>query len=166
MGPIGHLGIGFAAKPVSPKAPLWVLLVASEVLDILSFVFVAIGFEEVSMNLSEFIQGNTVISVPWSHGLGMSVLWSLLATTITFLIYRDRRTASIIGLVVFSHWVLDFIVHTPDLPLFFSGSPLVGLGLWKTNTGLIFSFILEIVLMVGGVALYLKARNRINDLAK
>ena len=160
MGPPGHLAIGFAAKPAAPKVPLWVLLLATEVLDLLSWGFVAIGLEDVSVSLTDFIQGNIVLSVPWSHGLYMSVIWSLLASAITLLIYRERRTASIIGLVVFSHWVLDFIVHPPHLPLLFSGSPMVGLGLWTSSTGLIISFILEFGLLAGGIAIYLSTRKQ------
>jgi hypothetical protein len=155
MGPAGHFAIGFAAKPAAPKSPLLVLLLATEVLDLLSFGFVTIGIEEVSYSFTDFIQGNIVLSVPWSHGLFMSVIWSVLASAITFLIYRERRTASIIGLVVFSHWVLDFVVLPPDLPLLFDGSPMVGLGLWTSGPGRIISFILEFALLAGGIAIYL-----------
>jgi hypothetical protein len=160
MGPVGHLAIGFAAKPAAPKAPLWVLLLATEVLDLLSFGFVTIRIEDVSYSFTDFIQGNIVLSVPWSHGLFMSVMWSALASVITFLIYRERRTASIIGLVVFSHWVLDFIVHSPDLPLLFDGSPMVGLGLWTSGPGLIISFILEFAFLAGGITIYLIAKKQ------
>jgi hypothetical protein len=55
---------------------------------------------------------------------------AVVAAAITFLSYRNRRTASIIGLVVVSPWGLDFIVHPGELPLLFNGSPTVGLGLW------------------------------------
>ena len=160
MGPVGHLAVGCAAKPAAPKTPLWVLLLATEVLDLLSFGFVTIGVEEVSLSLSDFLQGKIVLSVPWSHGLFMSVIWSVLTSAIIFLIYREHRTASIIGLVVFSHWVLDFIVHPPDLPLLFSGSPMVGLGLWTSVPGRIISFILEFALLAGGMAIYLSAKKR------
>ena len=160
MGPLGHLGIGFAAKPAAPKTPLWALLVASEGLDLLSFGFVTIGIEEVSLNLRDFIQGNITLSVPWSHGLLMSVMWSVLAAVIAFLFSGERRTADIIGLVTFSHWVLDFIVHPPDLPLLFQGSPMVGLGLWASPPGLIISFILEIILFAGGMAIYFHTKSQ------
>lgn len=160
MGPLGHMAVGFAAKPAAPKAPLWVLLLATEVLDLLSWGFRVVGIEQASLNLTEFVRGNIVLSVPWSHGLLMSVIWSLLALVIIYLIYRDRRTAGIIGLAVFSHWLLDFIVHPPDLPLWFSDSPMFGLGLWTSGPGLAISFILEFGLLAAGVSLYLNAKRR------
>jgi hypothetical protein len=160
MGPAGHLAVGFAAKPAAPKAPLWVLLLATEVLDLLSFAFRTIGIEKASLSLTDFLQGKIVLSVPWSHGLVMSVVWSALASAIAFLIYRERRTASVIGLVVFSYWMLDFVVHPPDLPLLFAGSPMVGLGLWASGPGRIISFILEFALLAGGIAIHLSTRKR------
>lgn len=90
----------------------------------------------------------------------MSLVWSVVAAVIAYLIYRDRRTSSVVGLVVFSHWVLDFIVHPGELPLLFNGSPMVGLGLWTSGPGLIISIILEFALLAGGIALYLFARKR------
>ena len=81
-----------------------------------------------------------------------------MAAAAAFLFYRDRRTSIVIGLVVFSHWVLDFIVHLPDLPLLFDGSPLLGLDLWGSGSGLIISIILEIVLLAAGVAIYTVTR--------
>jgi hypothetical protein len=163
MGPPGHLGIGFAAKRVAPKAPLWVLLVATEVLDLLSFLLMTIGIERMgitSIDLSQGIQYLSPASVPWSHGLFMSVVWSVLAGAIGYIVYRDRRTGLVLGLVVFSHWVLDLIVHLPDLPLLFDGSPLVGLGLWGSGSGLVISGILELALLAAGIAIYVITRKR------
>jgi hypothetical protein len=163
MGPPGHLGIGFAAKRVAPKAPLWALLVATEVLDLLSFLFMAAGIERIgttTIDLSQGIQYLSPASVPWSHGLFMSVVWSVLAGGIAYLVYRDRRTGVVLGLVVFSHWVLDLIVHLPDLPLLFEGSPLLGLGLWGSGPGLVISGILELALLAGGIAIYVITRKR------
>jgi hypothetical protein len=163
MGPPGHLGIGFAAKPAAPRAPLWVLLMATEVLDLLSFLFMTVGIESMGVtttDLSRGIQILTPASVPWSHGLLMSVVWSILAGAIAYLFYRDRRTGIVVGLLVLSHWVLDLIVHLPDLPLLFDGSPLVGLGLWGSGPGLVISGILELVLLAGGVAIYMVTRKR------
>lgn len=169
MGPPGHLAIGFAAKPLAPKAPLLVLLLASEALDMLNFGFETIGLEALGVSQISLTQGLQMItpaSVQWSHGLFMSMVWSLLFAAVAYLVYRDRRTGVVIGLVVFSHWVLDFIVHPADLPLLFSGSPLLGLGLWTSGTGFIISIILEIALLAGGVAVYLDARKRIPARAK
>ena len=163
MGPPGHFGIGLAAKPAAPKAPLWVLLVATEVPDMLYFAFHAAGIESAAVSTTDFSQGVEILSpgsIPWSHGLFMCVVWSVVAAAIAFLFFRDRRTSVVIGLMVFSHWVLDFIVHVPDLPLLFDGSPLVGLGLWGSGPGLIISGILEVGLFAGGLVIYLVSRKR------
>jgi hypothetical protein len=162
MGP-GHFGVAFAAKTVAPKAPLWALLVASETLDLLSFGFMAAGIENAGVSQSSVTQGVQILSpasIPWSHGLFMSLVWSVLAGGIAYLLLHDRPASAAIGLVVFSHWVLDFIVHLPDLPLFFAGSPKVGLGMWATGTGLILSGVLEVILLSGGITLYLLWRKK------
>jgi hypothetical protein len=162
MGP-GHFSIAFAAKTVAPKAPLWTLLVASEALDLLCFGLVAMGIESLGVNRIDISQGVTMLeprSLPWSHGLFMSVVWSAVAAAIAYLVFHDRRAGAALGLVVFSHWALDFIVHTPDLPLLFDGSPVVGLNMWGSGAGLVLSGILEIALLVGGVAIYITYRNR------
>ena len=162
MGP-GHLGIAFAAKPAAPKIPLWVLLVASEALDLLCFGFTAVGVEKFGVSHADIAEGIKILvpgSIPWSHGLFMSIAWSVVAATITYFVYHDRRASSIVGLVVLSHWLLDFIVHLPDLPLLFNGSPKVGLGLWGTGPGLLVSGFLEIALLAGGIAFYLVTRKQ------
>ena len=63
----------------------------------------------------------------------------------------------IFGLVVFSHWVLDFIAHSHDLPLLFNGSTLVGLGL---ESSIIVGIIMEFSMLAVGVAIYILARKR------
>jgi hypothetical protein len=93
-------------------------------------------------------------TIPWSHGLFMSVVWSLLAAGIGWMIYRERRAGGVIGLAVFSHWVMDFIVHPADLPLLFDGSPTLGLGLTTTGIGAILNVFLEFGLLAGGIVIY------------
>jgi len=162
MGP-GHLGIGFAAKPLAPDLPLWALLVSSEAIDLLSLGFKAIGIEEFAIQTTSLKNGVEISipgNVPWSHGFFMTIIWSLLAMGITYLFTRNRRSSNVIGMVVFSHWILDFIVHPPYLPLFFEGSPMLGLGLWSSGPGLITSFFLEAALLLGGMAIYLNYRKQ------
>jgi hypothetical protein len=162
MGP-GHFAVAFAAKPIAPKAPLWALLTASEALDLLFFGFAAVGIEKAGVTQTDITQGIRIVTqgqIPWSHGLFMSLVWSALAAGIAYLVLRDRRASSVLGLMVFSHWVLDFIVHLPDLPLFFDSSPKVGLGIWGSGPGLVISGILEIILFAGGIAIYIYWRRK------
>lgn len=163
MGPPGHLAIGLAAKPTAPKVPLWVFLLASWFLDILSFGFEAIGLEEFAVTQMDIENGLSIDlpgSVPWSHGLFMSIVWSAFLGAVAHLFFKDKRTSLILGLVVFSHWILDLIVHPPDLPILFEDSPMLGLSLWTSGPGLIASIVLEIALLVGGSAIYFAWRRR------
>jgi hypothetical protein len=162
MSGLGHFAPAFAAKPAVPNVPLWVLLVAGETNDILYFAFSSAGIEsqvKTVMNFTEGVKYLTPVSTPWSHGLFMSAIWVVTAAAIAFLVYRDRRASGMIGLVVFSHWILDFIMHS-NLPLFFAGSPQVGLGLENTGIGFLFMTVLDIILLIAGIAIYLKARKR------
>jgi hypothetical protein len=147
MGPPGHIAMALALKPVAPKASLIVLMVATEIIDLLSFGFLAIGIERLGEHPL----------LHWSHGLFMSFIWSLLAGLIAFLFSRDRRISLVIGFLVFSHWVMDFISHQADLPLLFSGSPLVGLGL---ESSLVVGLIMEFSLLGAGLAIYLITRRK------
>jgi hypothetical protein len=127
MAGIAHAGVGLAAKQVAPKTPLVVLVTAAYVIDMIWGIFFFAGIEHLY----------------WSHSLLMALLWSLLAGVLTALVSRSRRSGLIIGLLVFSHWVVDFISHPmtavfPEdtgLPLLFENSPTVGLGVWRTQLG-------------------------------
>ncbi len=168
MSGIGHLAAGFAAKPLVPKTPLWVLLAASEVNDLLYLVFVVSGIEEKAATTMDFQHGVRYLidSVnPWSHGLLMSIVWSGLVALMGYFFYRKCKPAIIIGAVVFSHWILDFMMHS-NLPLLFNNdAPLVGLGLENTGAGFVFMTVFDLVLLIGGVAIYLTFRRRkITDL--
>jgi membrane-bound metal-dependent hydrolase YbcI (DUF457 family) len=163
MSGIGHLAPAFAAKPAAPKAPLWVLLIAGETNDILYFLFSSVGIEQKAViTVMDFNQGVKYLtpgSNPWSHGLFMSAIWAMTAAAIAFLFYRDRRTSGVIGLVVFSHWLLDFLMHS-NLPLFFDGSPQIGLGLENSGIGFLFMTVLDLVLLAAGITVYFIARKR------
>ncbi len=81
MDPIAHASIALLAKPVVPRAPLWALVAAAEVPDALFFAFEAAGLEHQAVTRLDFSQGLTYISpplIPWSHGLFMCIVWSVL----------------------------------------------------------------------------------------
>ena len=163
MSGLGHLAPALVAKSATPKVPLLVFVIASETNDILYFLFSSVGIEpKAVITVMDFNQGVkylTPVSNPYSHGLFMSIIWAIIAAAIAFLFYRDRRTSGIIGLAVFSHWLLDFLMHS-NLPLFFDGSPQIGLGLENSGIGFLFMTIFDIFLLAAGITIYFIARKR------
>jgi hypothetical protein len=154
---IGHVVAGLAAKPAVKNVPLWVLLVASEAIDILWGIFFILGLDSLGF-------------APWSHSLFMAVIWSLAAALLAGLVYRSRQAGAVIGLVVFSHWVLDFISHPmtggpANLPLFFDGSIRLGLGAW-TTIGLGAATVVELGLVAAGVAIVVATHRRATQAAR
>ena len=158
MAGLGHIGFGFATKPIAPKVHLLVLLIATELIDILWGVFYFTGLDRNKVGID---------SSPWSHSLFMSVIWSVLAALIAARIYHDHRSGIVVGLLVFGHWVIDFVTHPmgaifggiplpPDLHLFFNGSSKVGLGLY--NHSFITAIVTDIVMIMIGLVIYVQYR--------
>ncbi len=161
MEPLAHASIGLIAKPFAPRAPLWALLAATTVPDLLSFGFMAAGMEygAVTQLDPNGLRYLGLPFIPWSHGLFMSIVWSVAVAGIAFLFLRDRRTSVVTGLLVFSHWLLDFIVYL-QIPIFFDNSQLTGLGLITSGPGLMLGLLLELGLIGAGIASYFMARKR------
>ena len=155
----GHIAVGLASKPLAPKVKLGYLIFAATAIDFLCGVFLLTGIEGVDAARASYI--------PWSHGLFMAGVWTVLGFALAFLLSRDWRTGLIIGALVFSHWVLDFISHPmgmgqklpPDLPLLFGGSPKIGLGLYNSLPA---ALVTEFGIFIGGVVVYL-LRTRARD---
>lgn len=152
---IGHYAIALASKKTDKAPPLAVMFIAVQFLDLLWPIFVLSGIEVLQIE-----EGNTkltplnFISYPYSHSLLMSVVWGLLFGLIYYLITGKRKGAVLMFGLVFSHWILDFITHRPDLPLSPFSDVKVGLGLWNFPLA---SSILEIGLFVAGAVLYFRS---------
>ena len=154
---VGHYGVSFAAKRVDPTIPLWVLFLAVQFLDILWAPSILLGIEKVRI-----VPGITASNpldlyyMPYTHSLVAALFWSCVAGFVYQFVARPaRRQASVaVGVAVFSHWVLDLVVHRPDLPLY-GNSAKVGLGLWNAPA---LAFGLEAALLFGGVWLCLRGR--------
>jgi membrane-bound metal-dependent hydrolase YbcI (DUF457 family) len=129
---VGHLAVALGAKTVEPRAPLAVYVAAAFGLDLLWPVFLLAGIETVRVapDATAFTPLDFV-SYPWSHSLLMSAVWASLAALAAVKTLRVSRAAVAIGLAVGSHWILDWITHAPDLPLW-PGGPRAGLGLWNS----------------------------------
>lgn len=129
---IGHFAVAFAAKKVSPQTSLGTLILAAEWVDFIMPVLVLAGLEHVGLRASS--NPNLTLDLydyPISHSLAAGLAWSLLLGGVVLRRSQDGRAALLVGGVVLSHWVLDFISHVPDMPLW-PGGPLVGLGLWRS----------------------------------
>ena len=150
----GHLATALVAKRAEPRAPLGAYVAAAYGLDLLWPVLVLVGVERMRID-----PGNTAFTAlafdhyPWSHSLLLAGVWGLLAGLLAARLTRNTRAGVCLGIVVVSHWVLDLIVHRPDLPLW-PGGPKVGLGLWNSVPG---TLVVEGLLFVGAVAIYSRA---------
>jgi len=151
---IGHFALGFAAKRVAPRLSLAALFAAVALADIIWPLLVAVGIEEVRID-----PGNTAftpldfVSYPYSHSLVFLCLWGVVFGLICAGIVQDRRAALIAGVLVISHWVLDWMTHRPDMPLY-PGSVKLGLGLWNSVAATI---AVEVPMFAVGVWTYARA---------
>jgi len=128
---VGHYSAALAAKAVEPRAPLWTLVGACQLMDIAWSGLVMAGVEKVRIDPSLPGSSLDLYYMPFTHSLPAAILWSLAGLAAArWLLKLPMRVAFIIGLTVFSHWVLDFLVHRPDL-LLWPGDGKVGLGWWN-----------------------------------
>jgi hypothetical protein len=150
---IGHFALGFAAKRAAPSVSLAVLFLAAQLADLMWPVLVAAGVEQVRIapENTPFLRLDFV-SFPYSHSLVFLLVWGMLFAAI----YRAATGTSgavvlLVALVV-SHWLLDFLTHIPDMPLY-PGGPKLGLGLWL-STGA--TLLVEIAMYGVGLGIYLR----------
>jgi len=129
-----------------------VLFAAAQFADTLWPILVALGIERVTID-----PGNTAftpldfISYPYSHSLAMLTVWGLLFAVVYRAIANgDGRTTFVIAALVVSHWVLDWITHRPDMPIY-PGGPKTGLGLWNSVPA---TLVVELAIFTVGVAIY------------
>jgi hypothetical protein len=152
---IGHFGAGFGAKRLAPGVSLGTLFLAAQFIDLLWPTLLQLGVEQVRIQ-----PGATVVTplvfehYPVSHSLLAVVGWALLLGTVHYLLRRNRRDALVVGALVVSHWLLDLIVHRPDLPLLPGTGPRLGLGLWNS---LPLTVLVEVPLFLAGAWLYARA---------
>jgi hypothetical protein len=163
---IGHYAVGLACKRLVPSVSLGALFLACQWADLLWPTLVLAGVEHFTIR-----PGITAVTpldfqyYPYSHSLLALLVWGILIG----LIYRavtgsPWRAAVVLAALVLSHWVLDLIVHRPDLPVAPGLTPRLGLGLWNSIPA---TLAVEFGLYVAGSWLYLKAtvaRDRIGSI--
>jgi len=150
---VGHFAVGLAAKKVAPRISLGTTFIACQLLDLIWPVLVLADVELVRVDYAATAFTPLAFeSYPWSHSLGMTLVWAALAFLLLKVLGRSRLEAGVVGGIVLSHWVLDFVTHRPDMPLWFGDSKL-GLGLWNSVPA---TLVVELALFGAGVWLYLR----------
>jgi membrane-bound metal-dependent hydrolase YbcI (DUF457 family) len=152
---IGHFGLSFAAKRATPRVSLAVLFTAAAFADLLWPVLLALGLEQVRID-----PGNTAftpldfVSYPYSHSLLTLIVWgAAFAAVYRMITTENGRTFTVLAALVVSHWLLDFVTHRPDMPLY-PGGPRLGLGLWNSIAATV---AIEVPLFALGVWIYTSA---------
>jgi membrane-bound metal-dependent hydrolase YbcI (DUF457 family) len=151
---VGHVGVALAAKRIVPAVSAGALVAAAMLIDLVWPVLLLLGIERV-----EIVPGLTAVNplrfthYPFTHSLLLVLGWALLAALLYYALRRAPRAALVLAALVVSHWVLDFITHIPDLPLWPGDSPRAGLGLWNSLAG---TLLVEGALYAGGIVLYLR----------
>jgi hypothetical protein len=179
---IGHYGVSFAVKAINRTIPLWILFIAVQLVDVFWGIFVLTGIEKLRI-----VPGITATNpldlyyMPYTHSLLGALVWSAIACSVYWLIVARRENlpvaeaatpvfrtdaaflpALLVGLAVFSHWILDLVVHRPDLPIY-DDTLKMGFGLWNYPA---IAFALEIILLFGGMFLYLRSTTATNNIGK
>jgi hypothetical protein len=151
---LGHYGVGLSAKKAAPVS-LGLLFLAVQFLDLLWPTFLLLHIENAAINTTPGAKTPLLFTYyPYSHSLFMAIVWSVLFGGVYWIIKRNSKYAFVLGLCVLSHWLLDLIVHVPDLPLYPSASSAkVGLGLWNAP---FVAFLVEIGIFLIGLILYLR----------
>lgn len=152
---LGHFALGLAARRLAPRASLGTLFMAAQFIDLLWPTLLLLGLERVRIE-----PGATAVTplvfehYPYSHSLLAVGGWALLLALAYLGLRRDRRGALVVGALVLGHWLLDLVVHRPDLPLTPWGHELLG---WHVWSSLPLTLAIELPLFVLGVLLYVRA---------
>jgi membrane-bound metal-dependent hydrolase YbcI (DUF457 family) len=152
---VGHLAVALAGARVhSPVSAGW-FVAAATLLDLLWPLFLLAGLERVRIAPGATAFTPFVFeSYPWSHSLLMVLLWGAAFATLARWRGIGARTAGLLCALVVSHWVLDFVTHAPDMPLW-PGSARFGLGLWNSIPA---TLLVEGALWIGALVFYLRGR--------
>lgn len=157
----GHIGAALAIGRAERRINLGALVSAALLLDCALWLFVLLGFESVTTPVNFASERQFAFIFPYSHSLLAAATWSTLAGAATFLWYprlkrAKLRAAAFVAAAVFSHWLLDLLVHVPELPLAGESTVKVGLGMWQN---LPLALAVEALITVVGLCLFLSGTN-------
>jgi hypothetical protein len=151
---IAHFGVGFGAKAAAPRVSLGSLFLAAQFIDLVWPTLLLLGIERVNI-ITDGSRNPPLdfIYYPYSHSLLAVIGWAILFAIAYFTARRSRIGALVLGLAVISHWLLDLIVHYPDLPLYPGNGMLLGFSVWSSP---FIALVLELAIFAAGVWLYLR----------
>lgn len=154
---IGHYGVALALKRVEPRLSLATLFLSVQLVDLLWGFAILLEWERARIEPG-WTEASPLrfLSYPLTHSLLAGALWGLAAGALYYTwptrnTFHHARAAVVVGAAVLSHWVLDLIVHVPDLPLASDASAKLGLGLWRSVPA---TLLVELAVFGGGAALY------------
>jgi len=151
----GHFGVGFGAKAAAPRVSLGTLFLAAQFVDLLWPTLLLLGVEHVEIRPGiTRVTPLDFVDYPVTHSLAMGIVWGILIGGLFWTLRRSVRGALVVGALVPSHWLLDLVVHRPDLPLAPGLDVKLGLGLWSSLPG---SIAAELLALGVGVLLYVRA---------
>ena len=156
----GHFGFAALVKSRERQAPLWALMLATVWLDIVFVPLFGAGVETITIVGRSGGYGAGIIHADYTHSLVGAIVLSVVFG-LAFGWRWGSRTAIVLGLVSFSHWVLDLLVHRADMPLFPShdlNQFRFGIGLWSYPWT---AASMELLLVVMGAWLYWRAARAI-----
>lgn len=149
----GHYSAAFVAKSVRPRVPLWLLLLAAQLVDVLWALFVLTGVEHVRFDWSLPSNPLDLYDMPLTHSLLGGLVWAAVGCVLARRWLAGTLEAIAVAGTVVSHWFLDLLVHRPDLTLW-GGSEKVGLGLWNYP---VTALVIEFALLAASVWLYVRS---------
>ena len=149
---LGHYAVAFAAKRYAPRTSLGTLILAAQLLDLVWPLLLLAGWERVSV-VPGLMAASALdfVHYPYSHSLVAAVLWAALFGGAYLVFRRYPRGAAVIAIAIVSHWVLDAVMHRPDLPLSPGSSLKVGFGVWNSVVATLF---IEAIVLAIGLAMY------------
>ena len=153
---IGHWAPALAIAAKRRRPELGTLFIAAQLIDWAFFLFVLTGVEK--MRLTPGISAVSPLDLyfmPYTHSLVGALAWGSAAAITVWVILRDRTAGLLAGAVVMSHWLLDLLVHVPDLTIA-GGPPKLGLRLWNYP---VIEMPLELAMTSGALWIYVRARN-------
>lgn len=130
---IGHAAVALGASRAVPRINAGILIFAAFLADFLLGIFGAMGMEQAHIPPDYATRHYLTFTFPYSHGLAALIAWGLLFGAIFCWVDRQERIRAfwVLAALVFSHFILDGLVHVPELPLLGQNSPKVGLALWN-----------------------------------